>query len=87
MSPCATYPDGLTVCYTGHHDLLHAEFEERPRWCFNCRCHVRYNLYLYGDREPSYYGPSWDGRCPNCGQNGASGGFWYVSWNNDGEFE
>jgi hypothetical protein len=84
--PCAYYGDGLTVCFTGPTVVLHAEFEERPRWCFNCRRHVRYNLELHGTREPSYYEPSWSGRCPNCGQDGASGGFWYVSWNDDGEF-
>lgn len=77
---CVSYPDGLTVCYSDT-EVLHAEFEERPRWCFACRRHVRYNLRLLGSREPSYYEPTWDGWCPNCGQDGASGGFWYVSWN------
>jgi len=84
MSPCVAYPDGLTVCFSDS-EVLHAEFEERPRWCFTCRRHVRYNLELCGSRGPSYYEPTWSGRCPNCGQDGASGGFWYVHWNGGDE--
>ena len=77
---CATYPDGLTVC-RGASDVLHAQFEGRVRWCFGCRRHVRYNLVLTGTREPSWYEPSWSASCPNgCGDR-ASGGFWYVWWN------
>lgn len=85
MSPCVAYPDGLTVCFSDATVILHAEYEERPRWCFNCHRHVRYNLQLHGSREPSYYEPTWSGRCPNCGQDGASGGFWYVTWNGGDE--
>ena len=85
MSPCVAYGDGLTVCRSDN-ILIHAEFEERPRWCFNCRRHVRYNLFLWGTIEPSYYEPVWTGQCPKCGKDGASGGFWYVSWNNGGEW-
>jgi hypothetical protein len=80
VSPCVAYPDGLTVCYSDN-EVLRREFEERPRWCFGCRRHVRYNFQLTGSRGPSYYEPTWNGRCPNgCGDR-ASGGFWYVSWN------
>ena len=85
MSPCVDYGDGLTVCRADN-VLLHSEFEERSRWCFNCRRYVRYNVCLWGTIEPSYYEPVWTGECPNCGKDGASGGFWYVSWNDDGEF-
>jgi hypothetical protein len=81
VSPCVAYSDDLTVCFSDATVVLHAEFEERPRWCFGCRRRVRYNLALWGSREPSYYEPTWEGRCPNCGQDGASGGFWYVGWN------
>ena len=85
MSPCVDYGNGLTVCFSDATVLLHAEFEYWPRWCFNCRRYVRYNLDLYGSREPSYYEPTWSGRCPNCGKDGASSGFWYVSWNGGDE--
>ena len=84
VSPCEPLVDFTGqvgwLCFSDN-DLLHAEFEERPRWCFGCRKHVRYNLELRGSRGPSYYEPSWSARCPNgCGDR-ASGGFWYVSWN------
>jgi hypothetical protein len=85
MSPCVAIPNGW-VCFSDATVLLHAEFEERPRWCFNCCRHVRYNFELHGSREPSYYEPTWSGRCPNCGQDGASGGFYYVSWNGEDEW-
>ena len=85
MSPCVALPEaGGYVCFTDT-VVLSAEFEEKPRWCFGCRKHVRYNLTLTGSREPSYYGPSWSADCPNgCGDR-ASGGFWYVEWNVDEE--
>ena len=86
MSPCVHYGDAI-VCFTDSSKLFRAEFEEKGRWCFNCRRHVRYNLELRGSPEPDYYGPSWSASCPNCGKDGASGGFWYVSWNGDGEWD
>ena len=81
---CDDWGDGLTVCWT-ENVTLHSEFEERPRWCFGCRRHVRYNLDLKGTPQPSYYEPVWVARCPNgCGDR-ASGGFWYVEWNGGDE--
>ena len=81
MSPCVDYGNGLTVCFSSPTVVLRAEFEERSRWCFGCRKRVRYNFELHGTREPSWYGPTWSARCPNCGEDRASGGFWEVNWN------
>lgn len=78
---CTEYAGGLTVCTSGPMRVIAREFEERPRWCFGCRRHVRYNFVLTGTVEPSRYGPTWEAACPNgCGDR-ASGGFWYVDWN------
>jgi hypothetical protein len=71
----------LHISWTGPTKVIAVEAEERGRWCFGCRRHVRYILRLHASIEPSYYEPTWEASCPNgCGDR-ASGGFWYVHWN------
>lgn len=58
----------VNICYAGNY--IHRVEAAGLKWCFRCRERTWHSWYCVGDppRVLTYYEPSWECRCSQCGR-------------------